>query len=188
VEPDERMARVARGKGIAVEVSTFEEWDARGRTFDLLVSGQAWHWVRPDHGARKAAEVLRSGAQFAVFWNSLRHADDVFAIFRDVYGHLAPTLLVDSVALGTADPEASDDAAPFAATGEFVDIERRRYDWERSYTVAEWLDEVPTHSSHRVLEPQLLDSILTELRPRLEARGRDVVTTYRTSAVVGRRR
>src|SRR3954470_5663601 len=41
VEPDARMADFARGTGVEVEVATFEMWDAGGRTFDAVVSGQA---------------------------------------------------------------------------------------------------------------------------------------------------
>src|SRR5579864_6173840 len=40
VEPDGRMAAVARRNGTGVEVSTFENWDPAGRVFDLVVSGQ----------------------------------------------------------------------------------------------------------------------------------------------------
>ncbi|TMD83661.1 MAG: class I SAM-dependent methyltransferase, partial [Chloroflexi bacterium] len=47
VEPDSRMVRVARSHGIQVEVSTFEAWEPAHRLFDLVVSGQAWHWVDP---------------------------------------------------------------------------------------------------------------------------------------------
>src|SRR4051812_43677210 len=57
VEIDTRMAEVARGHGIDVEVSSFETWDAAGRTFDLVVSGQAWHWVDPVVGPARVAEV-----------------------------------------------------------------------------------------------------------------------------------
>jgi len=31
IEPDPRMAQVARGKGIEVEVARFERWESRGR-------------------------------------------------------------------------------------------------------------------------------------------------------------
>jgi trans-aconitate methyltransferase len=47
VEQDPRMAEVARTHGVDVEVSGFEDWDAAGRRFDLLISAQAWHWVDP---------------------------------------------------------------------------------------------------------------------------------------------
>src|SRR5699024_11769816 len=39
VEPDAEMAAVARAKGLEVEVSSFENWDRRGRTFDLVSFG-----------------------------------------------------------------------------------------------------------------------------------------------------
>ena len=50
VEVDERMAAVARTKGLEVEVASFEDWDDRGRRFELLISGQAWHWIDPRAG------------------------------------------------------------------------------------------------------------------------------------------
>lgn len=55
VEPDERMAAFARRTGVEVEVATFEDWDAAGRTFDAVVAGQSWHWVDPVAGPAKAA-------------------------------------------------------------------------------------------------------------------------------------
>ena len=57
------------GRGLEVEVATFEAWDPAGRTFDAVVAGQAWHWVDPVAGAAKAARVLRPGGRLAVFWN-----------------------------------------------------------------------------------------------------------------------
>ena len=58
IEIDERMAAIAESHGIPVEVSSFETWDAAGRRFDLVVSGQAWHWVDPAVGPTRAADVL----------------------------------------------------------------------------------------------------------------------------------
>jgi SAM-dependent methyltransferase len=63
LEPDARMASVARRQGTAVEGGTFEHWDAGSRRFDLLIAGQAWHWVDPHLGASKAAEVLHPGGR-----------------------------------------------------------------------------------------------------------------------------
>src|SRR6478609_8329244 len=36
VDVDDRMAAFARSTGIAVETAKFEDWDAAGRTFDLV--------------------------------------------------------------------------------------------------------------------------------------------------------
>ena len=78
LEPDARMADVARRHGVVVEAGTIEEWDAGDRHFDLLTAGQAWHWVDPDPGAAKAAQVLRPGGRIGLFWNQA-HPDPLGA-------------------------------------------------------------------------------------------------------------
>jgi SAM-dependent methyltransferase len=69
VEIDPRMAAVARAHGVRVEVAPFEGWDDAGRRFDLLASGDTWHWIDPKRGAAKAALVLRPAGACVRFWN-----------------------------------------------------------------------------------------------------------------------
>src|SRR5260370_20744524 len=61
VDPDPRMAGLARQGGTATEVATFEGWDPAGRTFDAVIAAPAWHCVDPVAGAAKAAAALRPG-------------------------------------------------------------------------------------------------------------------------------
>ena len=71
VEPDPEMAAVLRerAEGLPVEVAghRFEEHDGDG--VDLVVAGQAWHWVDPEVGPAVAARLLRPGGALAVWWN-----------------------------------------------------------------------------------------------------------------------
>lgn len=47
IEPDERMASLARSKGLAVETGRFEDWDPAGRVFDSLNTGLPFNpWAR----------------------------------------------------------------------------------------------------------------------------------------------
>jgi len=55
LDPDARMADLARQGGLEAEVAIFEAWDPAGRTYDAVVSGQAWHWVDPVAGQAAAA-------------------------------------------------------------------------------------------------------------------------------------
>jgi hypothetical protein len=61
------MAEFARHAGLEVEVAKFEDWDAAGRAFHAVVSGQTWHWVDPVAGAAKAAQALRAYGRLAAF-------------------------------------------------------------------------------------------------------------------------
>ena len=61
VEPDPSMAAIARSHGISVEEATFESWDSRGRMYDLIVSGQAWHWVDPMLGVDESGFAAAPG-------------------------------------------------------------------------------------------------------------------------------
>jgi SAM-dependent methyltransferase len=70
VDPDPRMAELARQGSTTMEVAKFEDWDPAGRSFDAVIAAQAWHWVDPVAGTAKAAAVLRPGGRLAVFWNA----------------------------------------------------------------------------------------------------------------------
>ncbi len=85
VEPDSRMASIAESHGIQVEVASFEAWDPARRTFDLVVAGQAWHWVDPSVGPGKAAALLGPGGWLAIFWNRGRHDTPTRAALDEAY-------------------------------------------------------------------------------------------------------
>jgi SAM-dependent methyltransferase len=84
VDADDRMAQVARQRGVETEVAKFEDWDPAGRTFALVIAGQAWHWVEPVAGAAKARDILRPGGRLAVFWNVMQFPADIAAAFLAV--------------------------------------------------------------------------------------------------------
>jgi SAM-dependent methyltransferase len=189
VEPDERMATVARRHGLAVEITPFEFWDPAGRAFDLVISGQAWHWVDPEAGARQAATALRPGGQLALFWNALRHPPEVVAAMTAVYQAHAPALLTNNLALGAQTYRGLDDGpdtTAIVATGQFDRPGTRRYDWDREYTTTQWLDELPTHSNHALLPPATLAAVLAGIGAGLAGTS-SFTTRYRTVAIVARR-
>src|SRR5579862_5930053 len=111
VEVDERMASVARAKGLDVEVATFEEWDPRGRRFDLVTAAQAWHWIDPRAGAAKAAQLLDDGGIVGVFWNLGDPPPELAARLRPIYARLEPALERAATSLGNAHPSVDAAAA-----------------------------------------------------------------------------
>jgi SAM-dependent methyltransferase len=151
VEPDPSMAAIAREHGIDVEDGTFERWDPRRRTFDLLVSGQAWHWVEPAAGVAKAASVLKPGGHIAVFWNRGRHDPEVAAALDEVYARIAPSIEKPTTELHPAHEAHTEHFEALRSSGRFTAVEARAYPWEAVYDRAGWLDFIATQSDHVLL-------------------------------------
>jgi SAM-dependent methyltransferase len=170
VDPDPRMAAIARRHGLAVEIGTFDDWDAAGRRFDLVTSAQAWHWVDPSVRAMKAATVLRPGGRIGLFWNKGVHSVDLKRRFDAVYDRHAPELKC-SVVLGRGSTEPfSDTAASLRAAG-FGDVQIASFGQDREYTTSAWLGQLPTHSDHRQLEPDRLRALLGGLGEEVDRVG-----------------
>ncbi|TDW76875.1 methyltransferase family protein [Kribbella pratensis] len=176
VEVDERMAAFARRTGVEVEVSSFESWDPAGRTFDALVAGMTWHWIDPSAGAAKAAEVLKPGGRFAVFWSVLQPPPELGAAFAAVHRDVLPDSPVNSrVAaspLGAYEHFLDRAADSLTAIGAFRDLERPTYPWSRVYTRDEWLDQLRTSGIAKPLaDAGKLDEMLVRTGAAIDAAG-----------------
>jgi SAM-dependent methyltransferase len=156
VEPDDRMAGFARRTGVPTEVATFEDWDSAGRHFDAVIAGQAWHWVDPVAGAAKAARVLRPGGRIALFWYVFQPPPELAEAFADVYHRAVPNspfarpgtsrpILPTLEAYSAFFTRAADGIGQASAFGA---AEQWRFDWDRSYTRDEWLDQVPSFGGY----------------------------------------
>jgi SAM-dependent methyltransferase len=188
VEPDPRMADFARGTGIEVEVATFEAWDPRDRTFDVVVAGQAWHWVEPLLGATKTAQVLRPGGRIALFWHVFQPPADVAAAFVTAYHRVVPDSPFDlrvmlRPAIETYQKMFTTAAEGIRGAGAFSDPEQWRFDWERRYSRDEWLDLVPTQGPLTRLPPDKLEQVVEGVGTAIDAMGGSFTMTYATVVV-----
>ena len=190
VEPDPRMAELARQQGLATEVATFEDWDPAGRTFDAAVAGQAWHWVDPVAGAAKAAEALRPGGRLALFWNVFGLGPEMREAFGDVHERVDTGLpfnpwarpLLDSYLQGCERA-----AAGMAEAGGFGEPEQWRFEWDRVYTREEWLDVVPTVGGMSRVPAGKLATLLDGLGEAIDAAGGSFTMNCTTVAVTAAR-
>lgn len=184
VDPDARLAEFARSSGVDVDVSTFEAWEAAGRTFDAIVSGESWHWVDPVAGATKAAEVLRPRGLLAVFWNTGQPAglDEAFA---EVYRRVLPDSLVSRLSRRSLEEAHSAMCANamsgIRATCAFDEPEQWRFEWAQPYTREEWLDALQT-SGGAIPDSQLAD-LLEGVGDAIDAHGGGFTMNYLTFVV-----
>ncbi len=180
VEPDERMAAVARAHELAVEVDAFEDWDPAGRQFDLVVSGQAWHWTDQGQAIPKAAQVLFDGGALGLFWNVGHHEPGMHAAMLQLYGRLAPELLPKPLELHTLPPQRAADAEALRASGLFGAVDVATYEWDAVYSRDEWLDQLGTHSDHIALDDRDREAVLDAVGDVVDARGGVVPMHYET--------
>lgn len=191
VDVDERMAALARQRGLEVEVAKFEDWDPAGRAFDTVIAGQTWHWIDPAAGATKGVQALRPGGQLALFWNAFQPSPDLSEAFGAVYRRVLPDLPMFRREVYAA--EAYSGICTRACdgmrqTGAFDEPRQWQVEWDRPYTKDEWLDMVPTSGFHTKLEPATLQELLTGLGAVIDAAGGDGFTMhYETVAVTAAR-
>ena len=186
VDVDARMVELARRSGVKAEVGAFEAWDTSGRTFDAVVSGQAWHWLEPNASVSKAAAALRAGGRLAVFWNLFQPTAEVAAAFDVVYRRVLP----ESSAFSWTRP-VIDGYAPILtktrdavrASADFGDPEEWRFTWEHVYTRDAWLDQVPTFGNSNVMPPDKLAALIEALGVALDELGGEFTMPYTTIAI-----
>jgi SAM-dependent methyltransferase len=185
VEPDARMAEVARRYVATVDVAPFETWEPGGRRFDLAISGQAWHWIPPDAGAAKLLEALRPGGRVALFWNLGHHEQGVKPAIDAAYERFAP-LDVRNVLGSIRDGDVAF-LEPLVASGGFEPPEIRTYRWERRYSRSEWLDQLPTHSDHRLLPDAERARLMAAVGQVIDEYGGSFMMYFDTTLITARR-
>jgi SAM-dependent methyltransferase len=187
VEPDARMAAVARRRGVDVVVAPFESFSPPAEPFDVVTSAQAWHWIDQDIGPLRAADVLRPGGRLALISNGYERPglrDELEAVYRQD----APELLTKTFVLGRpALTLAEAHAGPIEACGKFGPVEERSFLWEHTYARDEWLDQLPTHSDHRMLPSDVLETLLGHIGEVIDAHGGTLTIGHSTELLLAAR-
>ncbi|MBA0048434.1 class I SAM-dependent methyltransferase [Mycobacteroides sp. LB1] len=166
IEPDARMARVAAGKGIDVDVATFEDWQPAGRTFDLVLFAQSFHWVQPIAALQKVGTALRPGGRLALIWNRIEPTaptrDDLDTVYAD---------FMDTTRRPSANTE--DTVSPIIEKSGYH-VQHLHFLERPHFSTRAYLDMVFTYSNHLTLDAPTR----SELRARLEQKiGADGVDT-----------
>ena len=198
VEPGAGMAALARQRlasflNVEVETSSFENWDDRGRRFDVLVAASAWHWVDPSIGWRRAHDVVLPGGWMALLGNVVVRRPgepEVYAATADLHERFAP---------GNpdwGDPPLEDEVRatdagwgpPNDPGGLFGPTIVRWYPSVQRFDGEGFADLLRSTSAYRQLDiarrEQLLDAIAERIRTRMDNRA---LRRYLSVLRIGRR-
>lgn len=180
VEPDPEMAAVAAAKGLTVDVATFEGWEPAGRTFDLVVFAQSFHWVEPRSALTKVAGLLRDGGRLALLWNRIVQVRPTPEEFDAAYAGI-----VDDWRRPSEGIERSERLGELLDETGFTN-ERRTYGEDLHYATDDWIDMVTTYSAVLTLERDARELLRARLRECIGSDGVDA--TNDALAVVCARR
>lgn len=198
LEPGLRLATVA-GRRLAhldtvtIETSPFEEWQDRGRRFDIVMAASSWHWIDPLVRWSRAHAVLRTGGWLAVLGHTVvRGQGDVevygetadlherFSPGNPAWGHPPSEDEVRGTDRGW-DPQ-GDPAAWFGAPTV------RRYPTLQTFDGNGFADLLRTLSPYRRLEPDVREALLMAIADRIRERMDDrAQRRYLSVLSIGRR-
>jgi SAM-dependent methyltransferase len=191
VEVAPRMAEIARKHGIEVEVAAFEDWEAAGRTFDRIVSAQAWHWLDLPVSTAKAASLLRPGGRLCLIWSAGCHLDDLAGALAEIYERLFPTC---SAGFGYAASRPTDRRTglthvfdAIAAVPELSTATEKWFPWAREYDRDQWLNLLLSRSDHAALEPSVRERLFEEIGTAIDAHGGHFVMSFETGLITASR-
>lgn len=180
VEPGAGMISVARKRlggfgNVEVEASSFEDWDDRGRRFDLLVAAASWHWVDSTVGWSKAHRVLRPGGWMALIGNVVVRRPgepEVYAETADLHERYCPgnpgwghPPLEEEVRSGDHGWGMVEDPGPL-----FGPTVVRWYPVVQWFDGAGFADLLRTTSLYRRLEPGVREALLGAIAERIRDR------------------
>lgn len=147
VEPDSQMAGIAKGKGLIVEESTFEDWDPAGRTFDIISFGQSFHWVDPALALPRIAQALNPQGVLALAWNDIQATGETGRDLGSILGRFSPP--------ATPSPERTDDEHPVLGDLKTHGFDAEELTFEESlvYSRDSWLPMIFTYSAQLTMDP-----------------------------------
>ena len=187
VEFGENMAAIARRNlasfpSTEIVVSKFEEWDSKGKEYDLVFASASWHWIQPEIRYHKAASVLKPGGNVAVMASEHFYPEDFDPLFikiQEIYGAVTGSQREVKVQTlpepGTFDEKDDEQIAEMALTGAFKTPEVARLLWHIDRTADQYIDLLATYSDHWALEPDFRQQLFEGIH--------EVIASGRTGSI-----
>jgi SAM-dependent methyltransferase len=160
------------GQDLTVKVGAFEDVALDPASFDLIVAATSFHWVPPETGLPRCADLLRPGGWLALWWTYFGDPDrpDPFCdAITPIFEELAPSLIETfpgKAFLAGANPYAFDSkgrTGDIDVSGRFGPVRHEVIPWTGRHTPAELRALFASYSPCLALAPaervQVLEAI-----------------------------
>jgi SAM-dependent methyltransferase len=183
IEPDENMAAVARRNcadfDVEVVTTSFEDFLVTAGPFALVLSAQAWHWVRPGFRVTRAHDVMRDGGALALCWNRPDWPDtEVSRALDAAYERIAPGLGARTPGRSPQDVGRKGCTDELAVSALFGPLAFTEHPWSTTYDTGTYLELLATQSDHRMLEPATRARLFEAVAAAVDAAGGAITVSY----------
>jgi SAM-dependent methyltransferase len=173
---------------VEFQVADFEVWKPEPAAFDLAISASAFHWIPPEIGFPKVAQVLKDSGSFAILRN--HHPTPYTGFFleaQEIYRRCTPELGKENEKKSHEDGIRTT-VDQFDKTGLFSPVTVRRYTWSRQFEADQYLKLLETYSGHYNLSEEKKRNLYQGLRELIERRGGVVTRPYLSVLYVARKK
>ncbi len=155
--------------------SSFEDYECKLETFDLIYSATAFHWIQPSYGFNRLYELLKSNGYIALFWNrpTISNNKELFDEIQEVYR-------THVLELGKASEETKNKygyCIDWIKELGFVDLQVRNYKNKRSLTAVEYLELLETYSDHHQLTGNVKQNLYESIEEVIKSNGNEIIIT-----------
>ncbi len=185
-----KLREVLPSSALTITIGDFEEADVEENGFDAVFSATAYHWISPKAQLDRPASVLKpSGVVAIVDLNQVSSPDDkgFFAAAQHIYerygeGHAGPQA-----------PERNAVVPPIqlALRGDprFSNVEVRTYDWNQTYSAADYRKLMLSYSSTQMMTPSARQGLLDDMENFVQQQfdnqvTRPIVVTLTTARLI----
>jgi len=86
---DAAQRRFAQHPNIQIFQTTFEDYENRSGSFDVIVAATSFHWINREIAFAKSSSLLRSGGYLVLLWNKeLQPIGELGENIRDFHGRI----------------------------------------------------------------------------------------------------
>ena len=172
-----KLREVLPSPALTVMVGDFEEVDVEEHGFDAVFSATAYHWISRKAQVDRPASVLKPGGRVAIVdLNQVSSPEDkgFFAAAQPIYerygeGHTGPPAPERSAVDPPIHLVLRDDPR-------FSDVEFRTYDWDQTYSAADYRKLMLSYSGTQMMAPQARQGLLDDMENFVRKQFDDQVT------------
>jgi SAM-dependent methyltransferase len=159
-----KLREVLPSPTLTITIGDFEEVDLEEHSFDAVFSATAYHWISPKAQVDRPVSVLKPGGVVAIVdLNQVSSPDDngFFAAAQPIYerygaGHTGPS---------APERNAVDPPIRLVLRGDprFSNVEVRSYDWNQTYSAADYRKLMLSYSSTQMMTPSARQGLLNDI-------------------------